>query len=199
MGRYGMKKSFQYSIIGVVAFAMFFTGVLISPSFNSESLDSSDKFGVEGYMTLTIFDKNGQIKDQVEKHNSPSSNFKQQLAGCITGLDTTNSFYGNTCSNWVTHLIMQTTTTGITNTPATITQTPEGCSFDGGGNRCTGWISSGSFTHDSLSCTPSVDCPFIVKVFAGVGSAPINTISLQTSHEIQPGDRVDVSIAFTIG
>jgi len=202
------QKSWKFAVFGVIfGVAMFAIGFFTYPTFsyqnNTESLEEIE-FG--GYLTMELYDQDGNLKSIWEEHNDLTPAGRNALVSCISGLDTTPFGYdaitlNQLCSGFVDRMfILLANPSSTIELTATNTLTPAGCDPDDFANLCEGWKSEATADFNTLSCTAGVDCPNInsIQLLPPVGGFHFNFILVTPSEEVTPGDRLIATITFSI-
>ena len=212
---HGMRRSPLTVVFAILVGATLFVGGMLAERWvvsrdhqlaagtqGSQSNGRSDKVGIRGQGNIVAYHSDGTRFAVWDGHNSLNVGTVSNLADCITGA---GAPFAQPCSGgWVTGIFVQgTNPSGYATAPATNSLTPAGCGSSS--TWCTGWTSTA--TIDS-TITPAFN---ISVAGAGCGSgyggpssttcnSGFDTISIPTAQAIsvQPGDRVIVTITFTV-
>ena len=227
-GRGSKRKVFFAAIIAGVVGLIFVAGFSVgslSARLAAGNPAAAEDLSVEGVATIKLVAPDQQLVGVWTAHNT----LKDSLAGGTDAISECLSGVTNTCPNGacavpssggvicpLTSLIVvavgscsDVATCGVNLEPpneyATNVQTPSGCTVD---LRCTGWVSSETFTPSELGCTSActlndvgafeVACSSsegacgIYGQFDDISGASLPTITLS------PGDSLAISIQFTV-
>lgn len=158
-----------------------------------------DAVAIHGQALILAFHANGDRFAAWQGHNALTLNTINNLAGCLSGINTA-PLAQSPCSGWTTGIFVQ-GTGGFSTALATNTLAPSTCTQANG--TCTGWQSTA--TIDS-----SITTAFTITLAgAGCGSneggppsttcnAPFDIINVNPGISVTPGDRVIVTITFTV-
>jgi hypothetical protein len=163
----------------------------------SESSARTDKVGVRGQASILAYHADGIQFAAWSGHNSLTGNTINSLVGCITGA---YAPFAQPCSgSWVTGIALQGGSAAAAGAATTVL-TPAGCPSTA---FCTGWQSTATIDQ-------TITTAFTISfAFAGCGSGeggPASTtcngafdsIAINPGISVQPGDRVVVTITFTV-
>jgi hypothetical protein len=128
-------------------------------------------------------------------HNALGAAAKNGLAACLPGLNTTPAYY-NGCSSFIQKIYIGTQTGPICcltdGATATSTALPTACDSNTGSNPCDGWKSTAS-----IDVTGSYTVSIAAGTHASSGAA-FDWIAVSPSFAVSSGDRVIVTITFTV-
>ena len=150
---------------------------------------------IAGAVQMDAYHADGQRFASWTGHNALGAAAINGIAACMPGLDATPAYY-NGCSTFINKLYV-----GMRNGPiccltdgATATQTllPNGCDPNTGNNTCNGWKSTAT-----IDITQAYTLSLASGVHAGTGAA-FDWIDVTPSFAVSPGDRVIVTITFTV-
>lgn len=172
---------------------MFISGVFAYPFFFASPYgqDRSETFGISGHAVIKAYHADGTLYMVWEGDNFLFDQSRNAIAACATGLSTTPYLF-EACSSWIGRIrIWDTVTSFSTWEAATNTLLPEGCNPNIAGSWCTGWKSEATF---DITVSASIN-------LAG-GQTPLgaafNQLAVSPSIAVSPGDRLVVTITFTI-
>ena len=172
-------------------------GVIVSIALGSSLLKSSgpqantEALAIHGRGSFTAYHADGTIFVQREINNTLTSGAVATIAGCASGVNTSNHIYGR-CLNFTPELSILDLSPGksvfVTKTAANA-MAPAGCNQDQG---CTGWQTTATFDTEITAAMN------VTHVQAGSGGATFDSIFVSPSIPLSPGDRIIVTITFTI-
>lgn len=206
-------KKFNYKIGGIVAIAVVaaIVGTLAFTSFqtNSDSNTQTQSIGIGAFVTVEVFDEDGNLDQTWEGHNKLGDFTRGVMVLCFSGTfqDETLCSFINT-DNVILFLGNpgQQATDEIVADSTVLTLAPETC-LSGDFNtalNCTGWTVIGTYdVPPGPACTEGVDCQELREIATSMeqlstGSLFFNTILLQPFIIVEPGDRVIVTMNFEI-
>ena len=200
-------KKFNFKIGGIVAIAVVaaIVGTLAFTSYetNSDSNTNTQSIGIGAFVTVEVFNEDGDLSHTWEGHNALTEEGRNFIARCITGINSSNCPLSPNDIQFKFH--GGSTSFSITTLDATMTLTPDGClgSFD-----CTGWKLeqtldySGTFLPDP--CESGVDCVVLDKLFSGANLNPflqfnvIDVGAVEPPVPFVPNDRLVITMNFEI-
>lgn len=200
-----MRNTRFIAVIGVLlGLTLFFGGILSSrllatgdPGLSAARAagGQSDGLTITGRVQMDAYHPDGRLFASWSGHNALGSAAKNGIAACLPGLSTTPAYY-NGCSSFIQKIYVGTQngpicclTDGAT---ATNSALPSGCDFASGSNPCNGWTSTASI---------DVTSSYTVSVAAGThasSGAAFDWIAVNPSFAVNSGDRVIVTITFTV-
>ena len=212
------RKAISAVVAVLVAATLFVAGMLTERAFLKPTVGSgvvasgasqplghsSDRVGIRGQAVIAAYHADGTRFALWEGHNSLSGSTINGLVGCITGANTAPPAEGS-CSGWITGILVQgNNSAGVAvqaQSSATNSLSPVGCSnpivF------CTGWKSTA--TIDTSIVTPftidtaAAGCGFAFGGPASTGcNVAFDVLSVVPQIPVQPGDRVIITITFTV-
>jgi len=147
------------------------------------SAGQSDRVGIQGRVLIQAYHANGALFTTWKGHNALTVTAINAIAGCASGLTTAPIGFG-ACSSW-TAWIKVTAPNIFFAGQATNTLNPTGCAL------CTGWQSTATIAiPDSIA---------LGQAFAEDASGThFDEVSISPAIAVNPGDRVVVTITFTV-
>lgn len=159
----------------------------------SRSQGQSDALALHGRATLVAQHADGQVFANREIDNQLVDLVRNAISSCASGVNTSPLYLG--CSNWTTQIIIYDPVTPVArNAPTTNTLTPAGCNPTVPGASCTGWKTAATFdTQIDVAMNVS-------SIYTGAPAAnpSVDVIGVSPALALQPGDRLFVTITFTI-
>jgi hypothetical protein len=160
----------------------------------------SDLLTIEGRALIQVYRADGTLSATWRGHNSLTDVGRNAIVACVTGLSTAPNGYGK-CSGWVPNITVYFTTVGTTGSKyslapvaAVSTPLPSGCTVASWTLACNGWTTQATLPvpNNGLDST-------VVSLGAGdQGAAMFDDITVNPALLVHPGDRVAVTITFTV-
>ena len=210
-------KKFNYKIGGIVAIAVVATivGTLAFTSLetNSDSNTNTQSIGIGAFVTVEVFDEDGNLDHTWEGHNQLGNLARGIMVICFSGslgdsvecsfirTDNVVLFLGNPGQQATDEIVADSTD---------VIMVPETCfDFDSvdffDALDCTGWTVVGTYdVPPGPACTEGVDCQELREIATSmegdfiVGTDIFNSIVLQPIIIVEPGDKVIVTMNFEI-
>jgi len=208
-------KKFNFKIGSIVAIAVVATivGTLAFTSFetNSDSNTNTQSIGIGAFVTVEVFDEDGNLNHTWEGHNKLGDLTRGIMVLCFSGqleddilcsflnTDSVILFLGNPGQQNTDKILADSTD---------ITLAPETCWVFGQDSfldafNCTGWTVVGTYDVPAgPACTEGVDCQELREIATTTleddPDVFFNTILLQPIIIVEPGDRVIVTMNFEI-
>ena len=171
-------------LIGVIAGAV--AGYSLRPSAPSQTV--MEAVAPHGHGSIAAYHNDGSLFVEKEIDNALIRYGQNAIASCASGLSATPTGMG--CSNWTSSIVL--IYGGSTSVPATNSLLPSGCTPTGALNTlCTGWKAEATF-----EITTAIDVEDI-EAQSSAGQ-PFDLLLVYTSIHLDPGDRLIVTITFSI-
>src|SRR6266850_3338054 len=197
-----MRNTKLVGAIGLLLGLTLFFGGMLSARLLSQ-LDTvasrpsaqNEGLSIGGAVQIDAYHADGTKFASWSGHNALGAAAINGIAACLPGLDTTPAYY-NGCSTFMNKIYV-----GTRNGPiccvtdganATSTLLPNACDPNTGSNPCNGWKSS---------ATIDIVGTYTLSLAAGIhgtSGAAFDWIDVNPSFAVSPGDRVIVTITFTV-
>jgi hypothetical protein len=191
-----LNRKSKLVAVGVVAALMLASGFLTYRVFAPQATNTrSDGFGLSGYATIKVYHADGTLASSWQGHNSLYQNGISAVAQCLSGQTSAGILLGNSsCTNITPTLEVDDTTYAAYRNAATNTLAPSGCNPNGNPGTCTGWAATTTIDFSSLSSSVT-----IMRASAdGSSLAAFDNVNISPNIVVNPGDRMIVTITFTI-
>jgi hypothetical protein len=189
-------------VSGMLAYKLA-TGSTASPGAPARGAGAqSDLLTIEGRALIQVYRADGTLSATWRGHNSLTDVGRNAIVACVTGLSTAPNGYAR-CSNLVPNISVFFTTIGIVGkfslgaVAAVSTPLPSGCSVTSWTPpACNGWTTQATLpVPNNANGNDST----VVTLGAGdQGSAMFDDISVSPGLVVHVGDRVAVTITFTV-
>lgn len=190
-------------IVSIAAGAVLFTGGLLTYQISNHSNAQSqlEKLNIGGYGVIKAYHADGTLFATWEGHNTLSFVAKNALALCISGLGTTPQGFG-TCTSLATQISIIDFTGGVENfeaaKPSTVSATPAGCITNTPQN-CSGWTDVATFDTEITKPVSITTLQTLNAPGSGVtGISAFDELNVNPAISLSPGDRLVVTITFTV-
>jgi len=199
-------KKFNFKIGGIFAIAVVaaIVGTLAFTSFqtNSDSNTNTQSIGIGAFVTVEVFNEDGDLSHTWEGHNMLSTEAQNALVKCITGLDSApfgfdSCVLGVDTIRIIAHHEATNVQLPVIDKVGTISGIPATCT-EGFQKNCTGWSIEATFDFDTLDCTPTVDCIKVTQLITINPPAGGFNFVNPPPIPIEPNDRLVVSLTFDI-
>lgn len=154
----------------------------------------NDGVGIAGAVTMSAYHADGTLFATWNGHNSLGQAAQNGIAACLPGLNTSPAYY-NGCSTFIDKIYVGTQNGPICcltdGAAATSAALPAGCSFVGT-PFCSGWKST---------ATIDITGSYTLSLAAGIhgqSGAAFDWIAVSPSFNVNAGDRVIVTITFSV-
>ncbi|SRR6266851_6047335 len=200
-----MRSARYLTVFGVLlGLTLFFGGMLSSRLLSSQLPSSADGraasgqtegLSITGAVQIDAYHSDGQLFASWSGHNALGAAAKNGIAACLPGLNTSPAYY-NGCSTFINKIYVGTQNGPICcvtdGAAATSSGLPAGCDSNTGSNPCNGWKSTASI---------DIGSSYTVNLAAGIhgaSGAAFDWIAVSPSFGVTAGDRVIVTITFTV-